>query len=124
MTDFIDCINRGDVEGLGALMTDEHTLQVFDELPLVGKAENIEAWWGYASSFPDYVIYPHQMSEDDGRVAVIGHTTGSHLGLPDGEEQNLTVIWEAQVDDGLLASWRIFEDTPRRRRELGLSSGG
>jgi hypothetical protein len=55
---FIDCINRGDIDGLGLLMTDDHELAVFDEEPLCGKAPNIEAWNGYATAFPDYVIYP------------------------------------------------------------------
>jgi ketosteroid isomerase-like protein len=118
---FIDRINRGDVDGLGELMTDDHTLEVLDEEPLVGKASNIEAWRGYVSSFPDYVISPHQLFEVDGLVAVRGHTTGSHLGLPDDEERTLTVIWIARVDRGRLSLWRIEEDTPLRREELGLS---
>jgi ketosteroid isomerase-like protein len=117
---FIDRVNRGDVDGLAELMTDDHALEVLDEAPLVGKASNIEAWRGYMSAFPDYVISPHQLAERDGLVAVVGHTTGSHLGLPDEEERTLTVIWIAQVDRGRLSLWRIEEDTPERREELGL----
>ena len=117
---FIDRANRGDVDGLAELMTDDHALEVLDEAPLVGKASNIEAWRGYMSAFPDYVIYPHQLAEHDGLVAVVGHTTGSHLGLPDEEERTLTIIWSAQVDRGRLSLWRIEEDTPERREELGL----
>ena len=55
---FIDAINRGDVERLGELMTEDHHLDVFDEPPLRGKAANLDAWRGYASAFPAYVIYP------------------------------------------------------------------
>jgi hypothetical protein len=33
---FIDRINHGDLDGLAALMTDDHTLVVLDEDPLVG----------------------------------------------------------------------------------------
>ena len=50
---FIDCINRGDIDGLSVLMTAGHTLQVLDEAPLFGKPANVEAWKGYASSFPE-----------------------------------------------------------------------
>ena len=117
---FIECINVGDIDGLSALMTDDHTLQVLDEGPLVGRHANVEAWRGYASAFPHYVIYPHQFSERGDEVAVLGHTTGSHLGLPDDEEQKLTVIWFARVDRGRLSLWRIFEDDASRRREFGL----
>jgi hypothetical protein len=33
---FIDCINRGDLDGLVALMSDDHRLEIFDEPPVVG----------------------------------------------------------------------------------------
>lgn len=121
--EFIDCINRGDVAGLGALMTPDHQLLVLDEPPLVGKEANVSAWHGYASSFPEYVIYPHQITERDGRVAVLGHTTGSHLGLPDNEEARLTVIWLAEARAGALSLWRILEDNPQNRREFGFPTG-
>jgi hypothetical protein len=117
---FIDCINRGDVEGLGALMTIDHQLVVLDEPPLVGRAENIEAWRGYFSSYPHYVIYPRQIAARDNRVAVLGATTGSHLALPDEEEERLTLIWLASVEDGALASWQIREDTSESRERSGL----
>jgi ketosteroid isomerase-like protein len=117
---FIDCINVRDVDGLSKLMTDDHELIVFDEPPLRGRTANVEAWRGYASSYPSYVISPHRIAERDGVVAVLGHTTGSHLGLPDDEEQELTLIWLAEVADGHLRSWRLVEDSPARRKALGL----
>ena len=40
---FIDCINRGDLDGLGRLMAQDHRLNVLDERPLVGRSPNIEA---------------------------------------------------------------------------------
>ena len=118
---FIDRINHGDVPGLTGLMTDDHRLVVLDEPPVTGKAANAAAWEGYAAAFPDYVIYPHQIVERAGRVAVTGHTTGSHLGLPDQQEARLTVIWLADVRAGRLASWHIVADTPAARAELGLT---
>jgi hypothetical protein len=68
------------------------------------------------------VIYPCVVAEPhDGCVAVLGHTIGSHLGLPDHEERALSVIWLAGVQDGRLRYWRLLEDTPARRAELSLS---
>jgi hypothetical protein len=120
---FIDCINRGDIDGLGELMTEDHELVVFDEDALRGRAPNTRAWAGYAAAYPDYVIYPRAVGEPrDGCVAVLGHTTGSHLGLADDEERALSVIWLAEVRDGRLCCWRLLEDTPDRRAELGLAS--
>ena len=118
---FIDCINRADVTGLTALMTDDHSRHVFDEPPLFGRAANVEAWGGYFESFPEYVIYPRQVGEHQGLVAVLGHTTGSHLGLADGEESSVTVIWLAKVHAGAVRSWTLIEDTPNHRSRLGLS---
>ena len=98
---FIDCINRGDVDGLGMLMTEDHELVVFDEEALRGQTPNIRAWAGYASAYPDYVIYPRAITEPrEDYVAVLGHTTGSPLGLTDQEERTLSVIWLAEVRNG------------------------
>lgn len=118
---FIDCINRGDIDGLGMLMTDDHELVVLDEEALRGKTPNVEAWKGYAAAFPRHVIHPRAITEPrDGWVAVLGHTTGSHLGLTDREERALSVIWLAEVRNGQLRCWRLLKDTPDRRSELGL----
>jgi hypothetical protein len=54
------------------------------------------------------------------KVAVLGNTTGSHLGLPDEEEMHEDVIWSAEVRDGRLSRWSIIVDTPETRRALQL----
>jgi ketosteroid isomerase-like protein len=116
---FIDAINRGDVDRLGELMTEDHHLHVFDEPPVRGRTANIEAWRGYVTAFPAYVIYPHRVTEHDGEVAVLGHTTGSHLDLPDAEEARLLVIWKARVQNGKLDSWQLVEDTAQPGQQAG-----
>jgi hypothetical protein len=117
----IDAINRGDVDRLAALMDGNHRHQVLDEPPLDGKDANIAAWRGYVSAFPDYAICPHDIRQvGDGEVAVLGHTTGSHLDLRDDEENRLLLIWRAVVRDGRLILWQILEDTPARRNEIAL----
>jgi limonene-1,2-epoxide hydrolase len=117
---FIDCINQGDLQGLGRLMTDDHQLKVFDEAALIGREANQAAWRGYVESYPAYVIHPHRIAERAAVVAVLGHTTGSHLGLPDEEESQLTLIWVAEVVEGALHSWRLIEDTPDNRQRFRL----
>jgi hypothetical protein len=119
---FIDCINRGDVDGLGSLMASAHELRVFDEPPVVGREENIEAWRGYATAFPDYVIYPRRIAERDGIVAVLGQTTGSHLGLPDTREAKQTLIWVSVVEEGKIWAWQLVTDDRGNRKRYGLDS--
>ena len=117
---FIECVNRRDFHRLGGLLADDHELRVFDEPPVAGRRENIEAWRGYFLSFPDYTIYPRAIAERDGTVAVLGHTTGSHLGLADDRERSRTLIWLAVASHGELRSWTLVEDSPSNRRRFGL----
>ncbi len=117
---FIDCINRGDVDGLTDLMTEDHALVVLDETPLVGRSLNREAWVGYFSSFPEYVIYPRHISASGFSVAVLGATTGSHLALPDAEEMEFNVVWLAEVSDGRLAKWQVADDKRELRERVGI----
>ncbi len=112
---FVDRINHRDVDGLATLMSSDHRLEVFDEVPVVGKDANTAAWRGYFDGFPRYVIHPHRIAEQDGSVAILGHTTGSHLGLPDDEERKLTLIWIADTTRGIVTRWRLLEDTPSNR---------
>ncbi|OBA96671.1 hypothetical protein A5662_17490 [Mycobacteriaceae bacterium 1482268.1] len=118
---FIDCINRTDLDGLVATMTDDHRLEVFDEEPVVGKDANATAWRGYFDSFPTYVIYPHRIAEvTESAVAILGHTTGSHLGLSDDEEAQQSLIWLVETRDGRVRVWKLVEDIPENRERLGL----
>ena len=52
---------------------------------------------------------------------MLGHTTGSHLELPDNDEAKLTLIWVAHVDDGQVTRWRLLDDTIESRRLFGFS---
>jgi ketosteroid isomerase-like protein len=117
---FIDRINHCDLEGLLDLMAEDHVLQVLSEPPVAGKAALRPAWRAYFDAFPDYVVYPRRMTQEGNRVAVLGHTSGSHLGLPEDEESRIDVIWTGEVRDGLIARWSIVRDTPEKRRHLGL----
>jgi hypothetical protein len=118
---FVDHINRRDLDGVRGLLTADHRLEVFDEEPLVGRDANTDAWRGYFEAFPRYVIYTDRLAERDGTVAIRGHTTGSHLGLPDDEERQLHLIWLVDVDDGAVARWRLIEDNEANRLRHGLA---
>ena len=120
---FIDCINRRDLEALLAMITDNHVLKVMDEPEVVGKEALRPAWRAYFDGFPNYVIHPHRFAQNPGGVAMLGHTTGSHLGLPDDEESKQTLIWNAGLRNGKVSAWLILPDTPRGREVLGLGEG-
>ena len=88
---------------------------------MTGREANRDAWNGYVTAFPDYVIYPDHLVHHGDDVLVLGSTTGSHLGLPDQEERRLKVIWRATVSDGLLTLWQVIDDTPGQRALLALT---
>jgi ketosteroid isomerase-like protein len=120
---FVNCINHRDLPGLVSLMSDDHRLQVLDETPVTGRDDNERAWSGYFEAFPSYLIHPHQIAEaPDGAVAVLGHTTGSHLGLADDQESLITVIWIAVCRQGAVRSWTLTEDTRPNRDRYGLDA--
>jgi hypothetical protein len=73
-------------------------------------------------SFPMYIVHPHRIAERDGMVGVLGHTTGSHLDLPEAEESRLTLIWLAEIADGAVRSWTLVDDSPDNWRRLGLDA--
>jgi hypothetical protein len=117
---FIDCINRNNLQGLTALMADGHRLEMFDDPPVVGRDANIIAWRGYMTSFPHYVIHPHRIHASGDTVAILGHTTGSHLDLPDDEEAQELLIWVAEIRHAVVTRWSLLADSPSTRARLGL----
>jgi hypothetical protein len=117
---FVDCINRRRVDGLVALMSDGHSLEVFAEKPVVGRDRNAAAWRAYMDAFPRYRIHPRRIEVDGGVVAILGHTTGSHRRLPDVEEREITLIWLAEVRHGKVERWRLIDDSPAHRKRYAL----
>jgi ketosteroid isomerase-like protein len=118
---FIDAINTADRAAFERLVGDGYYLKVFDEPVEEGRERGIEGMLGYCQSFPRYLIHPTRLAVKGDVVAVLGFTTGSHLGLPDEEESKLTLIWLASVRDGRVVSWTLIEDTGANRREWGLA---
>jgi hypothetical protein len=78
-------------------MTEDHEPRILDESPVVGRDSNSRAWRGYFDAYPRYVIYPQRIADRGNAVAVLGTTTGSHLGLADEDERRLVVLWTAEV---------------------------
>ena len=101
-------------------MSSDHRLEVFDEAPVVGRRANATAWRSYVTVFPQYVIHPRRIAADGNVVAILGHTTGSHLGLADSEEEKLLMIWVAYVRDEVVERWCLIEDTPSNRSRFRL----
>jgi uncharacterized protein (TIGR02246 family) len=99
---FVDCIDDQDVEGLAALMTEDHTFIGDREGDVdVGRETMREGFRSYFADFPDFRIHMPKVTRSGGDVAIIGTTTGSHV-PPELEEMG-TVVWIATIGGGLVA---------------------
>jgi len=67
-----------------------------------------DGWQDYFSSYPKYRIHVHHVLMSGNGVAIIGKTTGSHV--PPEVEEKETVLWTAEIRNGLVAAWRIYSD--------------
>jgi hypothetical protein len=71
----------------------------------------------------DISIFPIHMGLDtayavkgDGVIIIVGKTTGSHI--PPEVEERETLLWTAEVCDGLVSEWRIYSDEEEVRKSL------
>ena len=101
---FVDRINAHDVEGLGALMTDDHTFIDAHGNEVNGKEKMVPGWHGYFEWFPDYYIevtdvFAGPNSEAGQTLAMFGFAGGSFKGK-ESEAWRLPAAWKAIVKDG------------------------
>ena len=107
---FIDRINAHDVEGLGELMSDNHTFIDAHGNQVSGKEQMIAGWRGYFEWFPDYFIEVTDTFENGEMFGMFGFAGGSFKGNAD-SSWRLPAAWKAIVEDGRVALWQVFADT-------------
>ena len=101
---FVEMINQGDSKALIKLQTEDFTLVDAEGGVFRGR----DGWEGYFADYPKYKILIQKVLTGGNGVAIIGKTTGSHV-LPEIEEKE-TVLWTAEIRDGLVAEWRLYTD--------------
>ena len=102
--EFVEAINAGDPERLILLQTEDFTL--IDMAGDINRGR--QGWSDYFSSYPEYKIHVHNILTGGNGVAIIGKTTGSHI--PPEVEEKETVLWTAEIRNGLVSEWRIYSD--------------
>ena len=116
VTRFNDRINLGRIDGLAALMTDDHVFIDTADNVVSGKANVIDAWRAFFAAFPDYRNVFDAVVVRADMVVATGHSISSAPRL-DGP-----AIWTAKVRDGRLTEWRVHHDTPEIRQRLKIGS--
>lgn len=111
---FNEHINSQNVEGLHALMTDDHTFIDRENEIYRGKETMTKGWTEFFKSFPEYRNTFTRVESHDDLVVLIGYATWAKEAQPD------HAIWMATIRDDLVAQWRIYRDTPENRALLGI----
>lgn len=101
---FVKIINDGNSEELIKLQTEDFTMVDAEGDIYRGRDD----WSGYFSSYPEYKIHVQHVLTGGNSVAIIGRTTGSQV--PSKLEEKETVLWTAEIRDGLVREWRIYSD--------------
>jgi ketosteroid isomerase-like protein len=119
---FIDRVNAADVDGLCALMTEDHVF--IDGLGnrAIGREKLRPGWKSYFSWFPDYRISHEEIFEDHNVVALFGSASGTYAvngKLPKENHWEIPAAWKAVVRNGLIAEWRVYCDNQPARKLLG-----
>jgi ketosteroid isomerase-like protein len=112
---FNECVNTRDLEGLAALMTDDHAFVDRDDGRHAGKDHMTTGWKSFFGEFPDYRNTFSRIQSVNDLVVVRGYAEWTAGGERD------HVIWTATIRDDLVAEWRVLEDTEANRRLLGLT---
>ena len=118
---FIQAINQADLPGLTSLLSPTHKVLDLGGETFKGAEIMVKGWRGYLDENPNYRIFIRQIYASGDSVILIGHTTGSHLNLPEVVEfHSEGVIWIASVKEEKIVSWQILADTLENYNRLVL----
>lgn len=107
---FVDCINSHDVDGLAALMSDDHVFIDAHGNKVRGKEAMTAGWHGYFEWFPDYRIEVSDVFQHDEMLAMFGFAGGTFKGNADAKWR-LPAAWKTIVKNGRVALWQVYADT-------------
>jgi ketosteroid isomerase-like protein len=114
---FNEAINRRDLVALGKLMTDDHAFVDSSGEVFAGKEEVLRAWDGFFAAFPDYRNAWSEVLTIGGIVVAVGRSVCSTEAALDGP-----AIWTARTEGDRVSEWRVYDDTPESRTQLGLAT--
>ncbi|MGA3292359.1 MAG: nuclear transport factor 2 family protein [Candidatus Acidiferrales bacterium] len=119
---FIERVNEADIDGLCAVMAEDHVF--IDGLgnSVEGREKLRAGWKSYFAWFPDYRISHEEIFENHEVVAVFGSASGTYAvdgKLPKENRWEIPAAWKAVVRNGLIAEWRVYCDNQPARKLLG-----
>ena len=118
---FMERINAHDVDGVCALMTEDHVFVDSDGTRVAGREAMRAGWATYLGWFPDYHISREETFAQGDVVAIFGTARGTYAG--DGRQAarppwEIPAAWKAVVREGRIAEWRVYANVEAVRRQM------
>jgi ketosteroid isomerase-like protein len=107
--DFVDAINKADIEKLGELMTDEHVFIDSQDNRMTGREKMKHAWNEYYKLFPDYQIEINEVFQNESLICLTGYASGTYMNLKDAHWR-IPAAWTAKVMDNKISEWKVIAD--------------
>jgi len=121
--EFVDRINRHDVVGLVALMTEDHRFVDGLGQEMTGREQMEKGWLGYFAWFPDYSVKVDDALSRGSVVALFGTAQGTYAAkgnlLAEARWQ-IPAAWKAVVRDGRVSEWRVYADNEPVWKVMGV----
>jgi ketosteroid isomerase-like protein len=119
---FLEQIHARNVDGLCALMTEDHLFVDGLANRMQGRESMRKGWAGYFRMFPDYRVSHTDVFSQADVVAAFGSAEGTLAvkgELPKENHWNAPAAWRALVGDGLIAEWQVYADNQSAREIMG-----
>jgi hypothetical protein len=123
---FVERINSRDVDGLAALMTEDH--RFIDSLGQVvtGRETMRQGWKYYFAMVPDYKLAPDSWVSDGPVVVMLGTAGGTYS--PDSVQTperkwSCPAACRARISGALVAEWQVYADNEPLRQVMKAHSG-
>ena len=111
--EFVSRINRHDVAGLAALMTEDHRFVDGLGQEVRGRERMAEGWRGYFAWFPDYSVRVEHALSGGNVVALMGTAQGTYCvsgRTPTENHWQIPAAWKAMIRNECVAEWRVYAD--------------
>lgn len=113
---FNNCITHADIEGLAALMTEDHMFVDMANNRIKEKENNIaQAWQPFFRLYPGYRNIFEKVIVRGSTVIMQGYSVCSAEIL-----NQVRAIWVAEIVNHKVSLWHIYPDTQENRERLGL----